>query len=154
MSARYGGLDPGRTGALVVVGDDGATVLEAQQWRDQDVPPLFTVLGGVACVALELPYHGEDPHAALVLAHWCGWAHRELVVAGVRVVQPLAVSWRARVLKGPRLRRKPAKAMAIAAAAPYLAAVGIVDTVGDPSEAWCLARYACFWAKSHAVTDG
>lgn len=149
--ARFGGLDPGQTGACVVVGDDGLAVLAVQNWEGEKTPPALSCLEGVGLVALELPYAGEDFHAALVLAHWCGWAHRDLHAAGVEVVQALAVTWRAKVLRIGRVTREVAKAKAIDAAQKH--AVGLAPELAalpDVAEAWCLARYAWGWARAHA----
>jgi hypothetical protein len=148
--SRYAGVDPGKTaGACVVIGDDGARVLAVQYWEGAETPPVLSCLDGVGVAALELPYHGEDPHAALVLAHWCGWMHRDLHAAGIEVAQPLAVSWRAKVLRIGRVTRAVAKAKAIDAAQKH--AIGMPPEFRespDVSEAWCLARWCWGWVRA------
>lgn len=140
---RFVGIDPGQTGACVVVGDDGLTVLDQQRWSRCRVPPLLTVVEAGDVVALEAQHVG-GPRASLVLAEWAG---RMLATLPEPIVllRPLATTWRAKVLRNGRLQREPAKRLAIAAATPYLPG----PVTHDAAEAWLLARYAWGWAMAH-----
>jgi hypothetical protein len=153
------------------VADDGQTVLAVQQWSaaprpkprrletdrlfamrvaewERSIrPPRLTVLSGVRALALEAQ-HVDGPHASLVLAQWCGGLLAHLPPDLV-VTRPLATSWRAKVLRCGRLRREPAKRLAIAAATPWLAAFGMTEISHDVAEAWCMARFCTFWAANH-----
>lgn len=146
---RYVGIDPGQNGAAVVVGPDGCTVLDLQTWRKAKTPPSIIVLEGVDLIAVE-GQHVADYHAALVLSEWCGRLLASLPI-GIPVLRPLATSWRAKVFPGARLRREPAKRLAIAAATPYLAAFGFLRPTHDLAEAWCIARWAAFYAAAHRL---
>lgn len=148
MTARYVGIDPGMTGAAVVVGADGLEVLDLQAWHRSRVPPAITVVLAGDVVALEAQHVGRGNHASLVLAEWTGRLAAALP-PGITILRPLATSWRAKVLRDGRLQREPAKRLAIAAATPHLVAAGWTDVTADIAEAWCMARYACFWALSH-----
>jgi hypothetical protein len=139
---RFVGIDPGQTGACVVVDDDGCTVLDVQRWSKQRTPPLLTVVEEGDVVALEAQ-HVARHQASLVLAEWSG--RMIATLPWVVLLRPLATSWRAKVLRGGRLQRHPAKQLAIAAASPYVPGT----VTHDVAEAWCLARYAWGWAMAH-----
>lgn len=134
---RYVGIDPGQQGALVVVGDDGLTVVDRLGWAGCVVAPALPVLPGDV-VALELP-HAQFVRAGLVLAEWCGGALVQL--RECRVVRPSPAAWRGKVLRRPQLLRAAAKRAAREAATPYLG-----PATDDECEAWCMARYAFGWA--------
>lgn len=142
-SMRYVGIDPGQTGHCVVVGDDGETVLAEQGWKKLRIPPAITILEPGDVVALEAQ-HVAGPHASLVLSEWCGRLLATLP-SGITVIRPLATTWRAKVFRNGRLQREPAKRMAIAAASRFMTG----DVSHDRAEAWCMARYARFWALNH-----
>lgn len=146
---RFVGIDPGQNGAAVVVGADGRTVLEEQRWTKARTPPAITVVQPGDVVALEAQ-HVAGPHASIVLAEWSGRLLASLPDGAV-VIRPLATSWRAKVFRSGRMRREPAKRLAIAAATKHAAGIGTPIT-HDVAEAWCLARYAWGWAQTHAVT--
>lgn len=174
---RFVGLDPGQTGACVVVGDDGATILAIQAWTKPakpktrkgegvhlfarrlaewivavQTPPVFTVVRPGDVVALEAQ-HVNGPHASLVLATWSGRAIERLPT-GIVLIRPLATTWRAKVFRDGRMTREVAKRFAIAAAAPHLAAFGAeADRIGDVSEAWAMARYARFYQLNHPSVE-
>lgn len=141
---RYVGIDPGQRGAAVVIGDDGVTVIEHQVWARQKTPPAITVVRPGDVVALEAQ-HVRGPHASIVLAHWCGMLEATLP-EGITLLRPLATTWRARVFRAGRMRREPAKALAVQAATQYFAEV----PGHDLAEAWALGRYAWGWARAHA----
>jgi hypothetical protein len=141
---RFAGCDPGQTGACVVVDEDGETVLAVQTWEDAELPPALTILDGVVVLALEEQYIGPGAHASLTLA---AWSIRMLdsLPSSIQVLRPLATSWRAKVFRGPRLRRAAAKRKAIEAASPYLVD-HVAKVTPDVAEAWAMARYAWGWA--------
>lgn len=148
---KFLGIDPGQNGALVAVAEDGLSVLGVQTWKKSRTPPRLdpALLRGAALLALEAQHVG-GPHASLVLATWCGYLLGTLP-PGLPVQRPLATSWRAKVFRSGRLSREAAKALAIAAATPHLAAAGHPNPSHDLAEAWCLARWACFYVKAHST---
>jgi hypothetical protein len=143
---RFAGIDPGRTGALVVVGDDGLTVLHAELWRDAPEPPILPVLP-TDVVAVEEQYLGKNAKSFATLVRWT----ERLVVRlpeGCTIVRPLATTWRAAVFRRSRMSRAAAKRMALEAA--RLHAVDLPPELAaspDVSEAWAIARYAWGWAR-------
>ena len=144
---KYAGVDPGQNGACVVVAEDGMTVLAVQEWRKAKIPPALTCLDGVSVIAIE-NQHVSGPHASLVLSAWCGWLCGTLP-SEIPVLRPLATSWRAKVFGNGRLTRGPAKALAMAAAGPHLSGWYEGKMRDDLAEAWCIARYCAFYAKTH-----
>lgn len=141
---RYVGIDPGSTGACVVVADDGRTVLDQQRWWGHKVPPRLTIIEPGDIVALEAQHVGRGNRSSLTLAEWAGSLIATLP-EGITLLRPLATTWRARVLRQGRLQREPAKRLAIAAATPHLPG----PVTHDAAEAWCLARYAWGWHMAH-----
>lgn len=145
---RYVGIDPGRAGAAVVVGDDGLTILAVQRWAGALTPPSLTVVLPGDVVALEAQYLGANPRSMATLVEWCGRLLAGLPL-DVVVTRPLATTWRGKVLRKPRMSRLVAKRMAVTAAAPYLAAFDpSVRWREDDAEAFLMARYARFWAAN------
>ena len=147
---RFVGIDPGRTGALVVVGDDGQTALDVLTWAGQDMPPAGIVQRLVPgdVVALEDQYIGAGAHASKTLHEW---TVRLLVQLpdDVTVMRPLASSWRAKVFRRARLRRAAAKRLAIAACREHSGLADELAAMPDVAEAWAMARYAWGWAQHH-----
>jgi hypothetical protein len=141
----YLGIDPGQTGAAVLVAEDGETVLGLQRWSDAKTPPMVLpeLILNARVVALE-GQHVAGPHASLVLAEWSGRLLATLP-SGLPVLRPLATSWRAKVFRCGRLQREPAKRLAVRAASPFLLAFNPeLRVTHDLAEAWALARYAAF----------
>lgn len=140
MADRYAGIDPGRTGALVVIGDDGMTVARIVEWHDSSEPPyLLDALAGVLRIAVEGLHVGKGRRSSITLAEWTGRLLAELP-PGVPVERPQPSKWRGAVLRRANLRTDDAKAAAIRAARPHLG-LGH-DPSSHVAEAWCLARYA------------
>ena len=148
MTPTLVGVDPGRTGAAVWLGDDGRTVLRVQRWRDLDDPPVLEVTAP-ALVAVEAQYVGRGAHASLRLAEWTGGLVSRLP-PGVEVLRPVAATWRAAVLRVGRVRRADAKRHALTAA---LYSLGEPLETVDACEAWCLARYAWGVWRARAVVE-
>lgn len=143
---RFWGIDGGQTGAAVRLADDGVTALEHIPWKRRKDPPRLPIEPGDV-VALEAAYVGENEHAALALQLWRGILIGRLP-EGVHLLQPLATSWRAKVLRRPRMRRELAKETAMEAA--KLHARGLPDEYEDhTAEAWLIARFAWGWARTH-----
>ncbi len=138
----FAGVDPGATGALVVLADDGLTVLDLLEWRRASVPPALPLVPGDV-LALEAAYLGRSARAALTLQLWRGRL-LAAVPEGVEVTQPLAVHWRAKVLRRSNLRRAEAKAAAVRVASPYLPEGASVDAC----EAFCIARWCWGWVRA------
>lgn len=141
----YIGIDPGQTGAAVLVGADGLEVLDIECWRGSRIPPRIRMVEPSSIVSLEAQY-GSRP-TTLVLAEWCGRLLATLP-EGCTVHRPLATTWRGRVLRRSRLRRDVAKELAIRAARPHLEAAGWTHITDDVAEAWCMARYS--WGADRA----
>lgn len=147
----YVGIDPGRTGAAVAVGDDGLTVVWARSWRALDVPPDDLPIRSGDVVAVEAQYVGLGAHSSLRLAEWTGG-----MLAGlprdVGVMRPLATTWRAKVLRQGRLTREAAKEAALVLCHRH--AIGMPAELAwlvDVAEAWCMARYAWGWSEAVAA---
>lgn len=145
-SGRFVGIDPGRDGACCVVGADGLTVLELLEWRRAAEPPPMPVLPGDV-VALEAAFVGKNPQSALTLQLWRGRVLAALP-AGIVLLEPLATTWRGKVLRRPRMGREQAKEAAMQAAGRY--AIGLPASYPDHvAEAWCMARFSWGWAATH-----
>lgn len=147
--ARIWGIDGGQTGSAVRIDFDGLTALEVVEWRRRRDPPLLPIEPGDV-VALEAAYVGESEHSALSLQLWRGKLIGTLpgMGRGVHLLEPLATTWRAKVLRRPRLRREEAKKLALDMA--RLHARGLPETYEDhTAEAWLIARYAWGWARTH-----
>jgi hypothetical protein len=150
-AGRWWGVDPGKgAGAAVRIADDGRTALEVVEWRDSTTVSLPILPGDV--VALEAPYLGKNPASFRALVEWRE-RFRLGLPPGVVVAEPLAVQWRAKVLRVARVPRKRAKELAIAAAKAN--AIGLpAEPTPDAAEAWCLARWAVYWDRAGRPTLG
>lgn len=142
---RWVGIDPGQTGALCVVGDDGLTVLARASWSRVSVPPdLTSYMIGAKLVVIEGVYVSRlNRRSGIVLAQWVGQLLAQ-VPADVPIEQPQPSKWRAAVLGGrfANCTRERAKEAAIAAATAN--AIGDWGGSDHHAEAWCMARYARF----------
>jgi hypothetical protein len=142
------GIDPGREGAAVVLAHDGVTVLELVQWaRAREPVPVPVIAGDV--VAVEAAYVGRNVRSAMSLQFWRGRLIDRLP-DGITLLEPLATTWRGKVLRRPRIGRDAAKALAMEAARKY--AIGLPDEYPDHvAESWLIARFAWGWAAAHPM---
>ena len=108
---RFVGIDPGREGACVVIGDDGVTVIDMVQWARAAEPVPVPVLSGDV-VAVEAAYVGKNVRSAMSLQFWRGRLIDRLPT-GITLLEPTATIWRAKVLRRPRMTRVVAKAVAM-----------------------------------------
>jgi len=152
----YLGVDPGHSGAAVSLADDGLTVLAAWRWTPRVLETqdgrvlaysaphqIAAVIGPHAVAAVEAPYVGLSHRGSLSLAEWTGGFLSGLDVG--EILRPTAAEWRAKVLHVGRVRRAPAKALALRAAALHARGLPWLDD--HVAEAWCLARFAWGWAR-------
>lgn len=147
MERRYVGIDPGQTGAAVIVGDDGLSILDIIRWRGAHRPPEILAVTAADLIAVEDQYGGAYPRSALELREW---TVRLLVSLpdGAVVLRPLASQWRPKVFRGSAPRgRKACKSVAREAARASFERAGQTMT-DDSAEAWCLARYAWGYARA------
>lgn len=139
---RFVGIDPGRNGALVAVGDDGATATLVRHWRSQNRPPEEAWKGILAddVVVIEYPYVGRNAHSAIVLSEWIGRLLEHLP-SDAEVLRPNAGAWRAKVFRRARLTRQAAKSLAVAACVQHSGIPERMARQHDIAEAWAMARY-------------
>ncbi|MEO0603266.1 MAG: hypothetical protein AAF211_17640 [Myxococcota bacterium] len=147
---RFVGIDPGLTGALVAIDGDGATAVDVRTWKNAPAPPagIAHLVARGDVVAIERPYVGKSPHAALALAEWIGWL-RCLMPRRITLIRPFASEWRAKVLRRARIRRALAKRMAVALCLRHSGLRHEVASRHDVAEAWLMARYAWGWRRAH-----
>lgn len=141
---RFVGIDPGKTGALVVVGEDGVSVVDVQSWSRASVPPVLRVEAG-DIVTLEGLYVGKSRRGSMSLAEWTGMVRAQLT--DCTVLRPSASEWRGKVLRVAGLPRARAKALAVSAAAKHAPMLA----TEDECEAWLMARYAWGWWRVSAT---
>lgn len=132
---RYIGVDPGRTGALVVI-DDQCVVQHVQRWKRHDAPPVLELCYG-SVVAIERPFVGRSSASTITLAEWIGSALEQIRHHGCEILRPTATQWRAKIFGTARMRREEAK-RAARLAAPWAA-------TDDEAEAYLMAKYALGW---------
>ena len=149
---RFVGIDPGQSGAIVVVGDDGMQVTEHLWWKNAWIPPIAAaqIVQRGDVVSIERPYVGRDPKAAITLCEWIGWL-RSLLPSErtITLIRPFASEWRAKVLRRARLGRALAKQLAVAACIRHSGLPHAEATRHDIAEAWLMARYAWGWQRAH-----
>jgi hypothetical protein len=145
VGGRWWGVDGAKTGAAVRMDADGLTALELIEWRDRDLAPPLDIRPGDV-VALEQAYLGKSALTFRRLVEWRARFKSTLPV-GVVLVEPLAVTWRAKVLRVARIPRGKAKALAVAAATANARGLPAEPTE-DAAEGWCLARWAWAWDRA------
>jgi len=154
------GIDPGMTGAAVVV-DHECSVIDVQTWRRSPTPPILEIVRPGDVVAVEQPYVQLSPASALKLSEWIGRLLATLPI-DVIMLRPLASTWRAKVLRAGRIKRDPAKKLAVHAAMPYLREFADKEECPPPwlpthtaqvshdlAEAFLIARFAWGWRCAH-----
>lgn len=151
---RIWGIDGGQTGSAVRIAEDGLTALDCIEWKRRRDPPMLPIEPGDV-VALEAAYVGENERSALTLQLWRGKLIGTMPECGrgVHLLEPLATTWRAKVLKRARMRRDQAKETAMSVAKQH--ALGLPEEYEDhTAEAWLIARFAWGWARTHLAPDG
>lgn len=136
----FWGVDPGISGAAILLDHDGLTALWHVRCRGPVPPALPLVPGDV--VAIEAQHARAGRPGSLALSEWCG----RLLAAlppDVVVLRPHPATWR-RVIGASGLRRAQAKARAVRAAREH--GRGLPERLSaDHAEAWAIARWAWAW---------